>query len=384
MNKRYIDIPKEQCFGCSSCRNACPHDAIRMNPDGMGFLYPDVDESACVGCGICMNVCPGLNSIQLGGRLLQPEIYAARHKDIREVETSRSGAAFIAIANLILSDGGVVYGAACQNGSFKVVHERIDDKKDLVRLKGSKYVQSDIGDVFRKVKDDLKCGKAVLFSGTPCQTAGLNAMIHDTLKERLYLADIVCHGVPSPFIWKDYLKYIKKIYHKNITGVDFRNKKAAGWKGHVETFILNNGKQVRTTQYRDMFYSGLTVREACFRCPFANMHRPADLTLGDFWGWEKLGTDINSDDKGLSLVLCNTRKGNDVFNAIKEDVVYLKTTQEMCMQPNLMHPTPMPQGKAEFELYYMKNGLRRTMIRYEFIRQEKGIIYRMKQLFGRQ
>lgn len=234
-----ITDPKE-CCGCTACASICAHDAITMKPDALGFLYPEVDEHKCVDCGLCENVCAFNDSYDQSLNLDQPDSYAARHKNINEVETSRSGAAFIAISDWILSHGGVIYGAGFEE-HFRVVHKRATTKKERDEFKGSKYVQSDLTGVFRQVKQDLRNGHVVLFSGTPCQTAGLNSYIGKKLRANLYLVDIVCHGVPGPFIWRDYIDYLEKKQGDSIVWVNFRDKQKYGWAAHKESYKFKRG-----------------------------------------------------------------------------------------------------------------------------------------------
>lgn len=229
------------CCGCTACASICPHDAISMKPDVMGFLYPLVDESKCIECGLCEKVCAFNEKYDTSLNLPQPDAYAARHKDMKEVETSRSGAAFIAISDYVLDQGGVVYGAGYED-HFRVVHKRAVTKEERDEFKGSKYVQSDLTGIFRSVRTDLKNGLTVLFSGTPCQTAGLNAFIGKKLRENLILLDIVCHGVPGPYIWRDYLLYLEKKQGKRITYVNFRDKQLYGWRAHRESFKFDGGR----------------------------------------------------------------------------------------------------------------------------------------------
>lgn len=232
---------KSQCCGCTACASICAHDAITMQPDALGFLYPVVDKDKCVDCGLCEKVCAFNDHYDTSLNLSQPDAYAARHKDMQEVETSRSGAAFIAISDYVLENGGVVYGAGYAD-HFRVVHKRATTKEERDEFKGSKYVQSDLDHVFRQVKKDLKDGLTVLFSGTPCQTAGLNSYIGKKLRENLILVDIVCHGVPSPYMWRDYIAYLEKKQGDKICWVNFRDKQKYGWKAHHETFkFVNRG-----------------------------------------------------------------------------------------------------------------------------------------------
>lgn len=232
---------KSQCCGCTACASVCTHDAISMQPDVMGFLYPVVDNGKCVDCGLCEKVCAFNDHYDTSLNLPQPDAYAARHNDMKEVETSRSGAAFIAISDYILENGGVVYGAGYTD-HFRVVHKRATTKEERDEFKGSKYVQSDMNTVFRQVKKDLKDGLTVLFSGTPCQTAGLNAYIGRKLREHLILVDIVCHGVPGPNLWRDYIAYLEKKQGDKICWVNFCDKEQFGWAAHRETFKFVKGR----------------------------------------------------------------------------------------------------------------------------------------------
>lgn len=204
----HIQNPKD-CCGCTACASICAHDAITMEPDALGFLYPKVDESKCIDCGLCEKVCQFNDHYDTSLNLPQPDVYGARHKNLQEVETSRSGAAFIAISDWILAHDGVVYGVGYTD-HFRVVHKRATTKEERNEFKGSKYVQSDLTDVFRQVKKDLKEGRIVLFSGTPCQTSGINAYVGRRLRENLYLVDIICHGVPSPYVWRDFIAYLER------------------------------------------------------------------------------------------------------------------------------------------------------------------------------
>ena len=231
---------KADCCGCTACASICPQEAITMQPDSMGFQYPVVDKDKCVDCGLCEKVCAFNDNYDTSLNLSQPIAYGARHKDMHEVETSRSGAAFIAISDYVLENGGVVYGAGYTD-HFRVVHKRAVTKEERNEFKGSKYVQSDLHGVFRQVKKDLKDGLTVLFSGTPCQTAGLNSYIGKKLRENLILVDIICHGVPGPYLWRDYLAYLEKKQGDRICWVNFRDKQEYGWAAHHETFKFENG-----------------------------------------------------------------------------------------------------------------------------------------------
>lgn len=234
-----IKDPKD-CCGCTACVSVCAHNAITMKPTALGFLYPNVDTSKCVDCGLCEKVCQFNDDYDRSLNLSAPIAYAARHKDLNELMKSRSGAAFAAISDYILERGGVVYGAGYKD-HFRVAHKRATTKEERDEFRGSKYVQSDLTGVFHSVKEDLKNGLIVLFSGTPCQTAGLNAFVGRKLRQNLVLVDIVCHGVPGPYLWRDYLSYLEKKENSDVCYVNFRDKEEYGWKNHVETIKFKKG-----------------------------------------------------------------------------------------------------------------------------------------------
>jgi len=211
-----------------------------MEPDALGFLYPIVDKEKCVDCGLCEKVCQFNDNYDRSLNLERPIAYAARHKNIDEVMKSRSGAAFVAISDYVIENGGVVYGAGYRD-HFRVVHKRAATKEERDEFRGSKYVQSDLTGVFKQVKDDLKEGLLVLFSGTPCQTAGLNAYVGTKLRKNLVLVDIVCHGVPGPYLWRDYIAYLEKKQGDEIVIVNFRDKELFGWTAHKESYLFKMG-----------------------------------------------------------------------------------------------------------------------------------------------
>lgn len=351
---------KSQCCGCTACSSICPHNAISMKPDALGFVYPEVDETLCIDCGLCDKVCAFNENYDKSELLDEPIAYAARHKDIREVETSRSGAAFIALSDWILEHGGVVYGAGYKD-HFRVAHKRAATKEQRNEFKGSKYVQSDVEGVFAQVKCDLKNGVKVLFSGTPCQVAGLKSFIGNRYRENLYLVDLVCHGVPGPFVWRDYLKYLESKEGKKITNVNFRNKQKFGWKAHRESFEFDN---TYTCTYKYTFYQHIMFRYSCKVCPYTNLRRPSDITIADYWGWEKTDKEINKDNKGINLLICNTEKGFIWLNNISQNLLLLKAELENCLQPQLQHPVIFHPKREGFEESYSRYGFEKTFIKY--------------------
>ena len=358
-----IKDPKE-CCGCTACASICSHNAISMEPDALGFLYPKINESLCVECGLCEKVCQFNDNYDRSLNLPQPTAYAARHKDIGEVMKSRSGAAFVAISDYILEQGGIVYGAGYKD-HFRVAHKRATTKEERDEFRGSKYVQSDLSGVFRQVKEDLKNGLTVLFSGTPCQTAGLNSYIGKKLRKNLILLDIVCHGVPGPYIWRDYLAYLEKKHNSKIIYVNFRDKELYGWKAHKETFKFESGGG--KINYTHLFYRHILFRHSCGECHYTNLHRPSDITIADYWGWQKTDPEFNADNKGCSLVLCNTEKGQKLFDAIKDRMNTIPAELPNVMQTHLKKPSCIHPRRMDFERYYIKGG-------FEYAARKTGMV----------
>lgn len=363
---------KADCCGCTACASVCAHHAISMEPDAMGFLYPKVDTDKCTECGLCEKVCAFNPNYDRSLNLSEPQIYAARHKDMHEIETSRSGAAFIAISDYVLEQGGVVYGAGYTE-HFRVVHKRATNKEERNEFKGSKYVQSDLRDIFPQVKADLKQGLTVLFSGTPCQTAGLASYIGKRLREKLILVDIVCHGVPAPYIWRDYLAYLEKKYKQPIVEVNFRDKSRVGWSGHIESFVFQDGTKKESKTYSYLFSKCIMMRPSCGKCHYTNFNRPSDFTLADYWGWEKLSPDFNKDNKGCSLLFVNTEKGRHFLKYISIDLNLIVSNKILCLQPNLQIPSKPSDKSSLFEYLYIKYGFKKVAQKFSDLNYKSNI-----------
>ncbi len=358
-----VDIKgKKECCGCTACAAICPHDAITMQPDRLGFLYPSVDKQRCVDCGLCLKVCSFSPDYDKSHNLEMPYAYGARHKDMSEVESSRSGGAFIALSDLILERGGVVYGVGYVD-HFRAAHKRATTKAERDEFKGSKYVQSDLSGVFPQVKADLKAGLEVLFSGTPCQTSGLLAYVGEKLRSKLYVIDLICHGVPSPYVWRDYVAHVEQNFGKRATQVSFRDKTNRGWSAHVESFTFDNNVYYSDV-YTYLFYEHIMFRQSCGNCYFTNTNRPSDMTIADFWGWQKVDAEFNRDDKGCSLLFCNSQKGVEWFDKIRNRLNVIETPMESCMQPNLEHPSLVSPNREKFEQDFEQRGFEYILERY--------------------
>lgn len=345
---------KSECSGCTACASICPRDAISMIPDKLGFLYPEVDNTKCIDCGICESVCSFNDNYDRTLNLPSPIAYGARHINLNEVFTSQSGAAFIAISDHVLNQGGVVYGVKFEN-HFHVVHKRALTKRERDEFKGSKYVQSDLSGVFNLIKEDLSNGLLVLFTGTPCQTAGLHSFIGKKYRKNLILVDVVCHGVTGPFVWRDYISLLEKKQGDSICEFRFGDKERFGWSHRHESFSFAKNCDIAKWNKKTE-YTPLLFRDSCNKCHFCNTARPSDITIGDFWGYQKVNTTINNDDKGLSLVLVNTEKGVRLWENARKDMVTFPVNVEDCIQANLQAPTEVHPKRKQFEIDYIKKG----------------------------
>ena len=344
MNER----EKKDCCGCSACADVCPINAIKMELDEEGFLYPKINEDICIHCGKCDKVCGFSPVMKRAMPFTLPKAYGVKHRNDRVRISSRSGAAFVAFSDIILKQGGVIYGAV-MHADFSVSHVRADNYPQRNMMKKAKYVQSSTVGIYPNVECDLKAGKSVLFSGTPCQVAGLLAYLQENKIDdsKLFCCDLVCHGVPSPAIWKNYVDYIQKKYKRKIIEANFRDKEF-GWDSHCESFVLENcSKKVVSRDYTDLFYDHIMFRPACYNCQFANVYRPGDLTLADFWGIEKNDASFN-DNQGVSLVLVNTAKGMELFEKAKQDFKWFECEITNCIQPTLVKPNTASSRREAF------------------------------------
>lgn len=239
------------CSACGACEQICPKNAVELKENDRGFLYPVIDEEKCINCGICVKVCECYSETPKADKL---NVYAVRHKDLEQQMNSRSGGLFTALAEVVLDRSGVCYGAAVC-GDLVVRQTRITEKSELYKLQGSKYVQSSVEESFKEVEKDLKKGLLVLYSGTSCAVDGLKRYLTQKKADtsKLVTCDLICHGVPSPLMYRENLKRLEKQNGSGITDVDFRNKKKYGWTAHVETYRFQNGEELDEAFYTDLF-----------------------------------------------------------------------------------------------------------------------------------
>lgn len=355
-----IDKVGKSCTGCGTCEARCPFGAISFEKDTIGFAYPHINAEKCTKCNLCESACPALADLNCI-KHSAGTCYAAFASD--KPKSSSSGGSFYAIAKKIIADGGVAYGAAMTDG-VSIRHERIDDPSSIDRLCGSKYIQSFISpDIFKSVETDLKKGLPVIFSGTPCQVAGLRLYLRKDF-DNLYTIDLVCHGVPSPGVFSDYIRYCEKLRHQSIAGFLCRDNRA-GWNNIFKSTIKYTcGKEEYNTGLANLwnriFFSELITRMSCHECRFTQMHRVGDLTLGDFWGIKTVRDYAVS--RGVSLLMCNTPKGKRLLSEANINIE--PATTNIKEHPNLFHPTKANTQREEFQQYYLTHGFAETVKRY--------------------
>ncbi len=311
---------KEDCCGCTACANICPNHCIDMLPDNEGFLYPIVNHATCTKCGLCAEVCPILKKIQISGL---PTAYLCRVKSPEILNTSTSGGAFTPIAQYVINKGGVVFGASF-NENWNVRHTSATTMEDVSKFRGSKYVQSDLGKSFSKVKKYLKEGKWVCFSGTPCQASGLVNFLKRKY-EKLVIVDLVCRGTPSPLLWERYIKYLEYRNKSKVRNVVFRNK-TFGYHSNTMRIEFESGKVYSGCNKVDLFtksfFQNVCSRPSCYQCNFKTFQRDSDITIFDAWHASKLVDGLKDDDKGYTNVFLQSKTGLNIFEEIKPQLAY--------------------------------------------------------------
>ena len=361
-------VNKQDCCGCSACVQRCPKHCITLKEDGEGFLYPHVNSDECIDCGLCEKVCPELHH---GERHIPLEVYAAKNKDESIRMQSSSGGIFTLLAEKVIQEGGVVFGAAF-DVNWEVMHTYAETMEGLVDFRGSKYMQSRIGTAYQDAEYFLKQGRKVLFSGSPCQIKGLKLFLRKNY-DNLIAVDFICHGVPSPKVWREYLKEtIARKSGKNsvlpypipckigIDTVDFRSK-STGWKKYSFALTLSEtlaeGAQntvllssvFSENPFMRAFLADLILRPSCYSCPSKSGRSGSDLTIADYWAIPRVAPEFD-DDKGVSLVLVQTEKGKSFYQSLKEKTTFIVTSYQEAQGANggFKEKTPMHPKRSRF------------------------------------
>lgn len=363
-----IQLYKEykDCCGCGACEQICPHHAISLNANSEGFIFPQINTALCTNCGVCIKTCNFEKAI-----INTPQKVIAASWNSWQIKNSASGGLFATMAKYILMNKGIVYGCSMEKKEkLTPFIRRIKDINEIILLQGSKYVQSFVGESYIDVRDNLKKGKIVLYSGTPCQIAGLYGFLQGKSYKNLTTIDIICHGVPSAKMFQEYIAYLENKKHINIHDFKFRTK-TKGWGLYYYYYYTNKqGKEKQyinhytSSIYYRMFLEGAIYRESCYNCPFARKERVADITIGDCWGIEKEYPNLLTENggvfdshKGISLVLLNTSKGYNLFNQLtdieKKDIALDNIAR---YNQQLNHPSILPSYRKAYLQCFKKDG----------------------------
>ena len=370
----------DDCTACMACYNSCPNKAINVYNDGEGFLQLKVDAERCVDCKQCEKVCPVLSSFK-SHESAEPKVYAAWYEEDRRV--SSSGGLFSALARKTINKGGIVYGAAFDK-SFQLQHIGVNNVNDLELLRGSKYVQSKIGDVYKTIKRQVIEGKTVLFCGTPCQVAGLHSFMKKTY-ENILTIDLVCHGVPSNLVFQSYLKKLVNRFDstdrkRQIEKFEFRCRNGWGILPSISSFGNSYYLYGVDALYLDAFNKNALFRRSCYQCPFAKLPRVGDITLGDFWGIGRHGISFRHKvEKGVSMVMINTEQGLKAFNDLGNSIFREERSIEEALveNPNIINPSKKHPRRDEIIADFINDqlSLKEIDLKYQLVdRSWKNVV----------
>lgn len=354
-----VPIDKKECCGCSLCVEICPVHCISMTTDVEGFRYPQVDNAACIHCEKCSKTCSF--AAKRNTQSTVKECIISQHSDIAELAKSRSGAAFAICSDWILKNGGAVYGAVL-TPQMQVIHIRTTNLAERDLMRGSKYVQSDIEGLLTDILQDAE-EMPVCFSGTACQVDAVNTYFklkHGKV-ENLYTLDIICHGVPSPMMFHEYITYLEKKEKKKVIAFDFRDKRF-GWDSHTATYCVGN-KVKHTTLYRKLFNEDIILRPSCYNCHYSSMDRVSDLTIADAWNIQNVYPEMDYKN-GVSLCIASTEKGKQLLERIKAESVWKLAEIQDFIQPNMQRPTSPSKDRDAFWRDYQHKGFEYVLNKY--------------------
>ena len=374
-------LDKGKCCGCHGCTNICPKSCISMETDQEGFWYPKVDKNLCIDCHLCEKVCPILEN-PLKEEFI-PAAYACKNKVHKVRENSSSGGVFSLLCEEVISNGGVVFGASFDE-NFEVRHIYAETLEDCVQFRGSKYVQSKIGETYKQARKFLNDGRLVLFSGTQCQIKGLNLYLRKKY-DNLIAVDIICHGVPSPKVFREYRQNLENSYHSKINNIWFR-RKDEGWKKFSFAVSFENGKEYVKNLQEDTFMRGflsdLYLRPSCYECTAKNFVNNADITLADYWGVQHIHPEFD-DDRGISLILVNSKKGQHYLSLIEDKMNIIETDIEYAIKHNPSAIRPVHKNPRRDKFFNMfntgavLNTAIKKCIKPTLMQRVKGKVYRV-------
>lgn len=378
---------KSKCCGCGSCVSTCPKDAIKMEYDNEGFLYPVVNKSNCINCSLCDKACPVITKNEYGEQLKLA--YAVKTTDEKARRKSTSGGIAYSLASYVIENGGVVFGVGYED-DMKVSHIMVDNINDLIKLQGSKYVQSDTKDTYKQAKEVLNTGRLVLYTGSACQIEGLYSYLKKDY-DNLITQDFICHGVPSPGLWN---KYLKETGFNKATDIVFRDK-SKGWESKSEFLVKKGEKELfrepfYTNSYYFFFAQNYSLRHICYECPFKTGYRKSDFTVADLWGISDILPKGSYDDKGTSLLVVNSTKGREFFERVAERIWAKEISYDKAIKHNMMAllSVKKPQSREQFfediDKHSFKKAYRMYKPKEPLILTIKKKLYPIKQkLMGR-
>ena len=375
---------KNECCGCMACVDSCPKKAIDVRYDYKGFLYPQINKRLCIECGKCTEVCAFQNPVVDNNKICK-QVYACKHKNYRDRQSSSSGGAYTAISDFILKRHGVVYGA-CYQDNDKVVFLRCTTQEQRNLTRGSKYVQGDMRGIYKSIKSDLLNGTKVLFAGTPCQCSQVKRIMGHF--DNLYLVDIICHGVPSPQMFKKHIAFIQKETKKEVKEFLFREKFQGQCGRNKNSCVIFDDESIdRESSYIQVYFKlfneNKILRPACFSCKYSNENRMGDITIGDFWGIEKAIAEFD-DQKGVSALIVNTPKGKELFEGLIDKIEFRQSSYDIVAKhnPNLLRSSKIPSKDKMFWIMYRLMGYKFLIYNYSkkssFLKMVKLICKKFK------
>lgn len=373
---------KKKCCGCTACSSICPKQAIEMKEDEEGFLYPVVNKEKCVNCGLCDKVCPILNKKYSE---IEPKAYAMRVKDERILKRSTSGGFFTPLAKYVLNNNGVVFGVGYDE-NLKVIHKETKNATGIAEMTGSKYVQSYLGQSFKRVKEYIDNNELVLFSGTPCQVAGLKNYLGKEY-ENLITMDLICHGTPSPKLWKMYVEYQEKKYKSKIKEVYFRNK-TYGYHSGTMKIVFKNGKKYYGSARVDFmlksFFKEISSRPSCYECAIKTRKHCSDFTVFDSWHISQVVPGLKDDDKGYTNVFVNSNNAIKILNSMKEDIDLYRVDMDEIIRldgPMVENCKKAHASRKDFYDNIDKYGIKKCVKTYIPIKVVDYILEKSKKIF---
>lgn len=350
-----LTVDKKRCTGCTACKNICLRDAITFVEDENGFKYPNINLNKCNDCGLCEKVCfCNRDKVKMEQQREIEEYYLCQHKVLEKLKNSQSGGVAFALGEAIIDDGGYVFGCK-YNEKCVAIHAKATNIIELKAFCGSKYVQSDLNEVFASVRNQLLKGEKVLFTGTSCQVSGLYnfLQVKKAPMNNLYTMDIICHGVVSPKILREYIQVMEKKFGSEIKSINLRDRRYAP---KIVTVLKDkNNREYIDNNYLDIFYSNVALRECCGNCEFATRQKPADITVGDTIGVSEKYKEILDETNPSSVAIVHTNKGRKLL--MNSQLEIRKIKKEEFSQPNINRPTLISPQKEKFWRMYKKSGM---------------------------